>query len=83
MKILWIYLSIINLFTFLIFGIDKYKARHHQWRISEKMLFGLCLFGGSLGALIAMALFNHKTQKTLFKYGVPLTIVMQIIFLIK
>ena len=56
----------------LLYGIDKYKAIHHHWRVSEKILLIGALFGGSLGAILAMYGFNHKTRKNIFKYGIPL-----------
>ena len=78
-----IYLIIINVITMIIYGVDKYKAKHHQWRISEAMLLFLAIIGGSVGALVAMSLFHHKTRKPLFKYGIPVILLLQIILLVK
>ena len=66
MKILLLYFLIINSFTFLTTGYDKYLAVKNKRRISEKMLFALGLFGGSVGLLLAMLIFKHKTSKSSF-----------------
>lgn len=81
--IILIYVSVVSIITFMTFGIDKDKARYHHWRISERMLILLVVFGGSTGALLAMLIFHHKTKKPLFKYGVPIILLIQIILLIK
>lgn len=83
MKLLISYIIIINLMMILLYGIDKYKAIHHHWRVSEKILLIGALFGGSLGAILAMYGFNHKTRKNIFKYGIPLLLGLQIILIIK
>ncbi len=72
MKYLYLWLIIINIITFAVFGIDKKKAIDGKFRISELTLFILSLLGGSLGGLIAMHVFHHKTRKWYFKFGVPL-----------
>ncbi len=59
------YISI-NIITFVIWGVDKYRAIQQQWRISERMLFALVIFGGCFGALAGMSLFRHKTRKLRF-----------------
>ena len=71
MRTLVIYLIGINLLTFLIFGIDKRKARKGKWRIPEDTLIWLSIVGGSVGALLGMYLFRHKTQKRKFTLGIP------------
>ena len=83
MKLLISYIIIINLMMILLYGIDKYKAIHHHWRVSEKILLIGALFGGSLGAILAMYGFNHKTRKNIFKYAIPLLLGLQIILIIK
>ena len=60
------YIVGINLITFLIYGIDKYNAVHKKYRVSEKSLFTLSILGGSIGAIIGMRCFHHKTRKILF-----------------
>lgn len=57
-----IFYLIINVVTFAAFGVDKYKAIQRQWRIPEKTLLGLIVFGGGLGALLGMKVFRHKTR---------------------
>ena len=82
MRDLVIYLIGINLLTFLLYGIDKWKAQHKKWRIPEDILLFLPIIGGSLGALLAMAIFHHKTRHRRFLIVVPLVLVAQVIFLI-
>ena len=73
------YLLLANLITFIIYGIDKFNAINHKSRIRIVTLLMLAFFGGSVGAIIAMYLFRHKTSKDYFTVGVPLIIFMQII----
>lgn len=73
------YLVIINLITFAIYGNDKQRARKNRWRIPEKTLLLLALAGGSIGAWTGMQVFRHKTQKQLFKIGIPCIFVLQIV----
>lgn len=75
MKYLYIWLIIINIITFAVFGIDKKKAIDGKFRVSELTLFVLSLLGGSLGGLIAMHTFHHKTRKWYFKFGIPLILI--------
>ena len=79
MKIALILLAAVNLFTFFIYGIDKLKARKGGWRIPESKLMALAIFGGSIGALIGMSVWRHKTIHSKFKYGVPAILVLQIV----
>jgi uncharacterized membrane protein YsdA (DUF1294 family) len=83
--IIIIYLMIINLATFIVFGIDKRRARKNRWRISEATLFLLALIGGSIGAEAGMYVFHHKTKHPQFVIGIPLIFILQIIvvFLIR
>lgn len=76
------YLIFINLTSFLLMGIDKYKAIHHKWRISEKTLFISALLFGSIGALLGMYTFRHKTKHAKFVYGMPAILIVQIILVI-
>ena len=62
LKIIGIYLLFINVVTFALYGIDKWKAIHNKWRIREATLLITALIGGSLGAFIAMHVFRHKTK---------------------
>lgn len=76
------YLIFINLTSLLLMGIDKYKAIHHKWRISEKTLFISALLFGSIGALLGMYTFRHKTKHAKFVYGMPTILIVQIILVI-
>lgn len=75
------YLLIINILGFTFMYIDKGKAKKHKWRISENTLIILSLLGGSIGSFIGMNKFRHKTKHIKFKYGIPLIIIFQIIFI--
>ena len=72
------YLLAINIATFFLYGIDKYKAKKSKWRISEATLLTMAAIGGSIGALAGMRLWHHKTMHKKFKYGIPLIIIMQV-----
>lgn len=76
-KILIIYLLVINVVAFLIFGWDKLQARKNRWRISERTLFLSALLGGGLGGIAGMKVWHHKTRKWYFKFGIPLIVVLQ------
>ena len=77
--ILTIYLIAINIATFFVYGIDKWKARRSRWRIPESTLLTLAVLGGSIGAFIGMRTWHHKTMHNKFKYGVPLIINLQVV----
>ena len=72
------YLFAINIVSFFLYGIDKYKAKKNKWRISEATLLMIAVIGGSIGAWVGMRLWHHKTMHKKFKYGIPLIIIMQI-----
>lgn len=76
-KFLIVYLLAINVVTLIAFGIDKLNAVEHRGRIRIVTLLGLAFIGGSLGGLIAMYAFQHKTKKDYFTVGIPLIMVMQ------
>jgi uncharacterized membrane protein YsdA (DUF1294 family) len=61
------YYIIITIITFLVWGFDKFRAKFQQWRVPEKTLYGLIIFGGGVGALAGMTTFRHKTRKPQFK----------------
>ncbi|MBO5699543.1 MAG: DUF1294 domain-containing protein [Bacteroidaceae bacterium] len=71
-------LVLFNLITFIIYGIDKFKAKKGMWRISESTLLFLALLGGSVGAWVGIKMWRHKTQHWKFRIGVPLIIIIQI-----
>ena len=73
-----IYLAAVNGIAFLLCGIDKWKARRERWRIPEKTLFLSAVAGGSVGFLLGMQLFRHKTKHKSFTIGIPLILAMQI-----
>lgn len=81
-KNLIIYLIIINLFAFFAMLIDKKKAEKGRWRIKESTLLVLAVIGGSIGEIIGMYTFRHKTQKARFFIGIPVIIVLQILIII-
>ena len=72
------YLIFINIVTFLVYGIDKWKAKQGSWRISEATLLMLAVIGGTIGALFGMQVWRHKTMHLKFKYGLPLILLAQI-----
>ena len=73
-----IYFFAINIITLILFGIDKWKAVHGKWRISEAALLALACIGGSLGALFGMLIFRHKIRKAKFTVGIPVIMAAQI-----
>ena len=71
------YLIGMNLLGILVMGMDKSRAKRHAWRIPEKVLFGVSLFGGSAGTWAGMYLFRHKTKHWYFVIGMPLIFFVQ------
>lgn len=71
----------VNVIAFIAFGVDKYKAQHNQWRISESTLLTLAAIGGSIGAYAGMRVWHHKTLHNKFRYGIPAIFIIQIIAL--
>lgn len=71
MRYLMYYLIIINIAAWIMYGLDKWKAKSGAWRIPERTLLLTALAGGSVGALAGMLLFHHKTRKPKFMIGVP------------
>ncbi|MBR5699454.1 MAG: DUF1294 domain-containing protein [Prevotella sp.] len=78
MKEMLLYLVVINVVAFVVYGVDKYKAKHGRWRIPEATLLGLAVIGGSIGAWLGMRVWHHKTMHKKFQYGVPLILIAQI-----
>ena len=81
-QIVIIYLVVINVVTFIIYRIDKVKAKQKKWRISEAMLLGLAIIGGSIGAWLGMKLWHHKTLHNKFRLGIPLILIVQIVLIL-
>ena len=77
-----VYLIALNVVTFLVYGLDKLKAKRRKWRIREASLLLLAVLGGSIGAWLGMKVWDHKTQHKKFKYGVPLILLLQIVLLL-
>ena len=73
-----VWLIAINLVTFAVYGADKRRARRGAWRVPEKTLFLLPLLGGSIGALLGMRVFRHKTKHWYFVWGVPAILLAQV-----
>lgn len=73
-----LYVVIVNLIAFVAMGVDKRRARRHQWRIRERTLLMLAALGGSVGAWAGMAVFRHKTRHNSFRFGVPALLFVQL-----
>ena len=73
-----IYLAAMNVVTFFLYGIDKWKAKRAKWRIEESTLLWWAAFGGSVGALLGMSVWHHKTQHRKFTWGVPAILIAQL-----
>ena len=73
-----LYLAAINIVAFFLYGIDKWKARHDKWRITEARLLSVALLGGSVGALLGMKVWHHKTQHPKFRIGLPLILCLHL-----
>lgn len=76
------YVVIINLIGFIVMGMDKRRAKKHAFRIPEATLFTIAIIGGSIGSIIGMRYFHHKTRHWYFVYGMPFILLLQIAFLI-
>lgn len=78
MSKLWTgYVIAINIIGFFVMGMDKWKARTNRWRIPEKTLFAVSILGGSIGTLVGMHVFHHKTKHWYFRVGMPLILILQ------
>ena len=73
------WLLLVNLIAFALMGLDKGRAKRGRWRISEKALFLPAVLGGSLGAILGMRLFHHKTEHWYFRYGLPALLAAQVL----
>ena len=77
MDIILIYVAVVNIAAFLMYGIDKWNAKRDFRRIPEKTLLVISAIGGSIGAYVGMQLFHHKTRKPKFYIGIPLIFAIQ------
>jgi uncharacterized membrane protein YsdA (DUF1294 family) len=77
-----LYFAVMNLVGFCMMGIDKRKAVNKLWRIPESTLFIIAIIGGSIGSIIGMRVFHHKTRKWYFAYGMPLILILQALIVI-
>ncbi|KAF1084251.1 hypothetical protein SPSYN_02655 [Sporotomaculum syntrophicum] len=73
------YLLVINIIAFILFGWDKHCARHQLYRVSEKILFLIALAGGTVGSLVGMYIWHHKTKHLQFTIGIPVLMLVQIL----
>ena len=80
MKYLLGYLLGVNLALFALMGVDKYKAVHGKWRVRESTLFVLAIIGGSVGGILWLRVFRHKTLHPAFRWGFPGILAVQILF---
>ena len=72
-------IMVIGGLAFFLYGIDKWKARHDKWRVTEARLLSVALFGGSVGAFLGMKVWHHKTQHPKFRYGLPLILFLHLV----
>ena len=80
--ILYIYAVVINIIGFIIMGRDKKKAKKHEYRISERVLWQVAFVGGSVGAYLGMKVFRHKTKHKQFAIGFPLLVMLHCVLFI-
>lgn len=78
MKLIFLYLLIINAAGFLVMTVDKLYAKKNMWRIPERTLLGVAVIGGSIGVWAGMYTVRHKTRHLKFVIGVPLILVCQL-----
>lgn len=74
-----VYLLAMNLLAFVLMASDKKKAKTGAWRVPEKVLFLSAILGGSIGAIVGMQVFRHKTKHWYFKYGMPAILIIQVV----
>ena len=67
-----------SILDYVLMGIDKWKAKRERWRVPEKTFFLVAVLGGSLGAILGMYAFHHKTRHWYFKWGLPAILIAQI-----
>ena len=82
LSLVLVYLIAVNALGLVLFGIDKWKAKHAKWRISEPTLLTVAAIGGSVGSWLCMKVWHHKTLHKKFKYGIPLIMMVQFALLL-
>lgn len=82
MDLLLQYFITINIITFMLFAIDKWKAKKNRWRIRESVLLGASFIGGAMGGLLSMRVCRHKTQKKRFSIGIPMMLVLHLLIVV-
>lgn len=82
MKFAELYLLAVNILGFVLMAQDKFKAKHGRWRIPEKTLFSVAILGGSIGSILGMQVFRHKTKHRSFVLGMPLILACQVILVL-
>lgn len=82
LSLLTVYIIAVNIIGFALMGNDKRRARKNAFRIPEATLFAFSIIGGSIGTLIGMYTFRHKTKHVTFKIGIPVIIFVQILFIV-
>jgi uncharacterized membrane protein YsdA (DUF1294 family) len=81
--VLLAYMSIVSIVLLIMMGMDKSKAKKHEWRIAERSLFTLAIAGGAIGGVLGMYLFRHKTRHNSFAFGFPLLAAIQIFIIVQ
>ncbi len=81
MELIYIWIAITSLIAFVLFGVDKARAKQRRRRIPERVLLGISALGGSVGALLGMQVFRHKTRHVKFLIGIPICLAINGIFL--
>ncbi|GLC88334.1 DUF1294 domain-containing protein [Lysinibacillus piscis] len=77
------YMTIVSIVLLTMMGLDKSRAKKHEWRIAERTLFVLAIAGGATGGVLGMYLFRHKTRHNTFAFGFPLLAAIQIFILVQ
>ena len=80
--IILIYLLIVNLVDFILMGVDKKRARNHEWRVPEAAFFIWAIVGGSIGAILGMYTFRHKTRHWYFVWGMPAILILEVVLVV-
>lgn len=76
---LFLYIVLVNIVAFILFGVDKFKAKKGKWRIPENTLLAFAIAGGGIGSYCGMKLWHHKTLHKKFVWGIPLILILQIV----